>query len=412
MTPRPLILTTLGMAGFKTIDDIAVTDKRVLVRSDLNVPLAAGKISDFTRIKRAAATINELLERGAKVIVMSHFGRPNGKFDLSMSLGPIADGLSIATGREVKFAVDCVGPEAEKAAAALHEGELLLLENLRFHPEEEENDAEFSRKLSKLGDVFVNDAFSCSHREHASVVGVAGYLPSVAGRLMQEELGSLEKILGAPEKPMAAIIGGAKISSKLKLLESLIGTMQVMIIGGGMANTFLKAQGHEIGKSIVEDDLLPVAKKILDMARQKGCEIILPVDAVVTDEFKKYAASKVVGIDKIGGGMMLDIGPRTIALAAEKLAAAKTVIWNGPMGAFELPPFDCGTVSLARVVAALDAKTIAGGGDTVAALSHAAVINSFTYISTAGGAFLEWLEGEELPGVAALKVMEKPSLRA
>lgn len=391
------------MADFKTIDDIEVSDKRVLVRADLNVPLQAGKISDFTRIKRAAATINDLLERGAKVVVMSHFGRPDGKYDMSMSLGPIADGLSIATGREVRFAVDCVGPEAEKAVAALHEGQLLLLENLRFHPEEEANDPEFSKKLAKLGDVFVNDAFSCSHRAHASVVGVAKLLPSVAGRLMQEELGSLEKILTKPEKPVAAIIGGAKVSTKLKLLESLISQVQLMIIGGGMANTFLKAQGHEMGKSLVEDKLLPTAKKILDEAKKKGCEIFLPVDAVCTDEFKKHAASKIVGIDKIGNGMMLDIGPKSVALAAEKLEKVKTVVWNGPMGAFEIAPFDAGTVSLARVVASLPVQSIAGGGDTVAALSHAAVIDNFTYISTAGGAFLEWLEGEELPGVAALK---------
>ena len=391
------------MAEFKTIDDIEVTDKRILVRADLNVPLHAGKISDFTRIKRAATTINELLDRGAKVIVMSHFGRPEGKFDLSMSLGPIADGLSIATGREVKFAVDCVGAEAEKAALNLHEGELLLLENLRFHPEEEANDAEFSKKLAKLGEIFVNDAFSCSHRAHASVVGVAKLLPSVAGRLMQEELGSLEKIMAKPQKPVAAIIGGAKVSSKLKLLESLIGQVQLMIIGGGMANTFLKAQGHEMGKSLVEDKLLPTAKKILATAKEKGCEIILPIDAVATDEFKKHAASKIVGIDAIGQGMMLDIGPKTVALAAEKLAKVKTILWNGPMGAFEISPFDTGTVSLARVVSSLNVTSIAGGGDTVAALSHAAVIDNFTYISTAGGAFLEWLEGEELPGIAALK---------
>lgn len=395
------------MADFKTIDDIEVTDKRVLVRADLNVPLHHGKISDFTRITRACSTINELLERGAKVIVMSHFGRPDGKFDLSMSLGPIADGLSIATGRDVKFAVDCVGPEAEKAVANLHEGELLLLENLRFHPEEENNEAEFAKKLASLGELFVNDAFSCSHRAHASVVGVANYLPTVAGRLMQEEVGSLEKIFNAPEKPLAAIIGGAKISTKLKLLESLVNKVQLMVIGGGMANTFLKAQGYEIGKSICEDKLLDTARKILKTAKDKGCEIILPIDAVVTQEFKKYAASKIVGVDNIGSGMILDIGPKTLALAGEKLQNSKTVVWNGPMGAFEMAPFDAGTVTLARVVAALSgegkAKSIAGGGDTVAALSHSAVIESFTYISTAGGAFLEWLEGEELPGVVSLK---------
>lgn len=395
------------MASFKTIDDIQVTDKRVLVRADLNVPIQSGKISDYTRINRAAETIQELLKRGAKVIVMSHFGRPDGKWDMTMSLGPIADGLSIATGREVKFAVDCVGPEAEKAVAALHEGQLLLLENLRFHPEEEANDAEFAKKLASLGDVYVNDAFSCSHRAHASVVGVANYLPSVAGRLMEEELGTLERILGNPEKPIAAIIGGAKVSSKLKLLDSLLEKVQLMVIGGGMANTFLKAQGHEIGKSLCEDKLLDTAREILKKAGDKGCEILLPVDAVVAKEFKKHAPSRVVGVDAIGDGMILDVGPKTIAIAAEKLQNVKTVLWNGPMGAFEMAPFDCGTVSLARVVAALaedgKIKSISGGGDTVSALSHASVIESFTYISTAGGAFLEWLEGEELPGVMALK---------
>ena len=397
--------------AFKTIDDIEVTDKRVLVRTDLNVPIQAGRISDMTRIKRASVTINELLDRGAKVIVMSHFGRPKGKFDLSMSLGPIADGLSIATGREVKFAVDCVDAEAEAAVAKLQEGELLLLENLRFHPEEELNDSEFSKKLAKHGDIFVNDAFSCSHRAHASVVGVADYLPAVAGRLMQEELEHLEKILNTPEKPVAAIIGGAKVSSKLKLLGSLVDKVQLMIIGGGMANTFLKALGHNVGTSLCENDLVGTAKEILASAKSKGCEIILPVDAVVTKEFAKHAESQILAVDKIKDGMILDVGPKTISLAAEKLQSVKTVVWNGPMGAFELPPFDCGTVSLARVVAALayegKIKSISGGGDTVAALSHAAVLNSFTYISTAGGAFLEWLEGEELPGVASLKSSAK-----
>ena len=392
------------MAGFKTIDDVEVSDKRVLVRVDLNVPLMNGKISDMTRIRRAVTTINELLNRGAKVIVMSHFGRPKGKFNLEMSLGPIADGLSIATGRNVKFAVDCIGASAEEAVAELQEGQLLCLENLRFYAAEENNDPEFARALAKLGDIYVNDAFSCSHRAHASVVGVTEFLPSVAGRLMEEELGSLEAALGKPEKPVAAIIGGSKISTKLELLQNLLAKVDVMIIGGGMANTFLKARGVGIGRSIVEDDLLATAKLILREAATKGCEILLPVDGVVVDEFKAYAESRIVGVDNIGDGMMLDVGPQTIAVWADKLAGVKTVIWNGPMGAFELAPFDSGTVSLARVVAALrGVKSIAGGGDTVAALKHAAVSESFTYISTAGGAFLEWLEGKELPGVAALK---------
>jgi phosphoglycerate kinase len=388
---------------FKTIDDIEVSDKRVLVRADLNVPIVGGKIADFTRIKRSAITINELSERGAKVIVMSHFGRPEGKFDPSMSLAPIADGLSIATGKDVKFAVDCVGKEAENAVAKLQEGEVLLLENLRFYKEEENNEAEFAKKLASLGDIYVNDAFSCSHRAHASVVGIANLLPTAAGRLMQEELDNLELILTSPEQPVAAIIGGSKISTKLALLETLLEKVQIMVIGGGMANTFLKAQGINIGKSICEDNLLDTARKIMAKAKEKNCEIILPSDAVVAQKFEKYAESRILPVDKISDGMMLDIGPKTVMDAALKLQNVKTVLWNGPMGAFETPPFDVGTISLARVVAALpNIKSISGGGDTVSALAHAGLTNSFTYISTAGGAFLEWLEGQELPGVTAL----------
>lgn len=394
------------MSNFKTIDDIQVTDKRVLLRADLNVPIHAGRISDFTRLARASNTINELLNRGAKVIVMSHFGRPDGRFDPTMSLAPIADGLSITTGRDVKFAVDCIGPEAEAAVARLQEGELLLLENLRFYEGEENNDPEFTASLAKLGDVFVNDAFSCSHRAHASIVGLAEHLPTAAGRLMQEELENLENILERPELPIAAIIGGSKISSKLTLLETLLEKVDMMIIGGGMANTFLKAQGHRIGRSICEDNLLDKAREIMAKAESKNCEIILPIDGVVTREFKEMAESRIVDIDNIGDGMMLDVGPKTVNLAIEKLQQIKTVVWNGPLGAFEITPFDCGTTSLARAVSALTAdgkiKSITGGGDTVSALARAGVKGSFTYLSTAGGAFLEWLEGKKLPGVAAL----------
>ena len=395
------------MGQFKTIDDIEVSDKRVLLRADLNVPIVGGKISDFTRLNRVAGTINELAERGAKLVVMSHFGRPEGKFSPEFSLAPIADGLSVATGKEIKFAVDCIGTETENAVDALSEGQILLLENLRFYAEEESNDPEFAAKLAKLGDVYVNDAFSCSHRAHASVVGITKHLPSAAGRLMQEELENLERILGTPKKPVAAIIGGSKISSKLALLESLLAKVDVMIIGGGMANTFLKAKGFNIGSSLCENDLLDTAKKIMAAADKKGCKIILPVDCVVAQEFKKHAPSKILSADKITSGMILDIGPKTVELAARELANVKTILWNGPMGAFELAPFDVGTVSLARVVGALaeegKIESISGGGDTVSALSHAALTDSFTYISTAGGAFLEWLEGKELPGVAALK---------
>lgn len=395
------------MTNFKTIDDIEVSDKRVLLRADLNVPIVGGKISDFTRLNRVAGTINELAERGAKLVVMSHFGRPKGKFTPEFSLAPIADGLSVATGKEIKFAVDCIGTEAENAVNALSEGQILLLENLRFYAEEESNDPEFAAKLAKLGDVYVNDAFSCSHRAHASVVGITKHLPSAAGRLMQEELENLERILGTPKKPVAAIIGGSKISSKLALLESLLAKVDVMIIGGGMANTFLKAKSFNIGSSLCENDLLDTAKKIMAAADKKGCKIILPVDCVVAQEFKKHAPSRILAADKITSGMILDIGPKTVELAAKELANVKTILWNGPMGAFELAPFDVGTVSLARVVGAVaeegKIESISGGGDTVSALSHAALTDSFTYISTAGGAFLEWLEGKELPGVAALK---------
>lgn len=394
------------MAKFRTIDDIEVTDKFVLVRADLNVPIQSGRISDFTRLARVSQTVIELLDRGAKVVVMSHFGRPKGKFDTDLSLAPIADGLSVTTGRDVKFAVDCVGAEAEAAVAKLQEGELLLLENLRFHNGETENDPEFAAQLAKLGEVYVNDAFSCSHRAHASIVGVAEHLPAVAGRLMQEELENLGNILDAPEKPLAAIIGGSKISSKLSLLETLLEKVDLMIIGGGMANTFLKAQGVEIGRSICEDDLLDTARDIMAKAAAKNCEIFLPVDGVVTQEFKEMAESKIVSVENIGDGMMLDIGPKTVSLAIEKLQDVKTVVWNGPLGAFEMTPFDSGTTSLARAVAAMTldgkVKSITGGGDTVSALARAGVKGSFTYLSTAGGAFLEWLEGKELPGVASL----------
>jgi phosphoglycerate kinase len=398
------------MAKFKTIDDIEVTDKRILLRADLNVPIHAGRISDFTRLARASQTINELLNRGAKVIVMSHFGRPEGskegKFDPNLSLAPIADGLSITTGRDVKFAVDCIGFEAEAAVERLQEGELLLLENLRFYEGEENNNPEFAAALAKLGEIYVNDAFSCSHRAHASIVGLAGLLPTAAGRLMQEELENLEIILEKPALPLAAIIGGSKISTKLTLLETLLDKVDLMIIGGGMANTFLKAQGANIGRSICEDNLLDTAREILAQAASKNCEILLPIDAVVTREFKEMAESRIVDIADIGDGMMLDVGPKTVNLAMEKLQSMKTVVWNGPLGAFEITPFDCGTTSLARAVAAMTLagkiKSITGGGDTVSALAKAGVKNSFTYLSTAGGAFLEWLEGKELPGVAAL----------
>jgi phosphoglycerate kinase len=399
------------MLGYKTIDDVEVSDKKVLMRADLNVPMVGGKISDFTRIKRVAATVNELAERGAKVIVASHFGRPDGRFVPEFSLAPIADALSVATGKDVKFAVDCVGTEAENAVNKLHEGEILLLENLRFYAEEEKNDAEFSKKLASLAEVYVNDAFSCSHRAHASIVGVTKHLPAAAGRLMQEELENLENILGKPQKPVSAIIGGSKISTKLELLNTLISKVDIMVIGGAMANTFLKAQGKNIGKSLHEANMLDTATEILKAAKAKGCEIILPTDVVVAQSFKAHAENKILHIDSVNDGLIIDVGPETVAYAAAQIAKSKTLVWNGPLGAFEHAPFDGGTVSLARYVSALctsgKLKVIAGGGDTVSAISHAGLTQSFTYLSTAGGAFLEWLEGKELPGVTALKSAKK-----
>lgn len=378
------------------------------MRADLNVPIQAGKITDMTRIHRAAETIASLAGQGAKVVVLSHFGRPEGKFDISMSLAPVTNALAEALGREVKFGVDCVGQSAENAVDALQNGQVLLLENLRFHEGEEKNDAQFAAALAKLGDIYINDAFSCSHRSHASITGLARLLPAYAGRLMQEELENLEKILSNPQKPMAAIVGGSKISTKLELLDSLIEKVDLLVIGGGMANTFLRAGGIAIGTSISEPKLLSTARAIMEKARKRGCELLLPVDLVTAREFAKASESHVLPSAKIPHAeMAIDIGPKTAALIGQKLSAMKTVIWNGPLGAFELTPFDCGTVGVAREVASLTLEgkilSVAGGGDTVAALSHAAVLKSFSYVSTAGGAFLEWLEGKELPGVAALK---------
>jgi len=395
------------MSSFKTIDDLDVAGKRVLVRCDMNVPMKDGRITDATRIERSLPTINDLLDAGAGVIVMSHFGRPKGEVVPEMSLRPIAATLAEALGRDVAFAGDCIGIEAEKAAAVVSSGGVAMLENLRFHAEEEANDAAFAGKLAELGNVYVNDAFSCAHRAHASTETIAILLPAAAGRLMQAELVALADALESPERPVAALVGGAKISSKMTVLGHLVSKVDMVIIGGGMANTFLFAQGIDVGKSLCEPDMADAARDILNKATEAGCEIILPIDAVVATEFAEGAASDTVLLDAIPpDAMMLDVGPASIADLMARLAQCKTLVWNGPLGAFEVKPFDTATNALAKEAARLTAAgsllSVAGGGDTVAALAGAGVQDKFSYVSTAGGAFLEWLEGKELPGVAAL----------
>jgi phosphoglycerate kinase len=395
------------MAKFLTLDDIDPNGKRVLLRADLNVPMKDGKVGDATRIERLAPTIRELAERGAKVVVMSHFGRPKGKPDPAYSLRPLAAALGQAIGRKVAFAEDCVGPAAERVVAALQPGDVALLENLRFHAEEEANDMNFARRLAALGDLYVNDAFSAAHRAHASTEALAHLLPAAAGRLMQAELEALAKALEAPQRPVAALIGGAKVSTKLDLLRFLVGKVDALIIGGAMANTLLFAQGSAVGKSLCERDMAETARDIIERARRAGCTLMLPVDAVVARALTPGAASETVAIDRVPEDqMILDIGPKTVAAIGARLEESRTLVWNGPVGAFETPPFDAGTIAIARRVAALTRAgallSVAGGGDTVAALAQAGVTEALSYVSTAGGAFLEWLEGRTLPGVAAL----------
>jgi phosphoglycerate kinase len=396
------------MANFLTLDDIDPKGKRVLLRADLNVPMQDGKVSDATRIERLAPTIRELAERGARVVVMSHFGRPKGKPDKAYSLAPLVAPLAQAIGRKVAFAEDCIGPAAERVVAALKPGEVALLENLRFHAEEEANDQGFARQLAALGDLYVDDAFSAAHRAHASTEAVAHLLPAAAGRLMQAELEALGNALETPKRPVAALVGGAKVSTKLDLLAFIVRKVDTLVIGGAMANTLLFAQGVAIGKSLSERDMAEAARGIIAAAQKAGCTLMLPADAVVAREFKAGAASETVPIDRVPqDGMILDVGPKTVQAIGDRLAQCRTLVWNGPLGAFETPPFDAGTNAVARRVAELTAAgtllSVAGGGDTVAALAHAGVIDKLSYVSTAGGAFLEWLEGRELPGVAALR---------
>jgi phosphoglycerate kinase len=395
------------MSGFRTLDDADLHGKRVLVRVDLNVPMENGKVTDATRIERVAPTITEIADKGGKVILLSHLGRPKGP-DPAQSLRPVAQAVAEVIKRPVAFAPDCVGSAAESAVAALKPGDVVCLENTRFHQGEEKNDPAFVTALAKLGDIWVNDAFSAAHRAHASTEGVGHHLPAYAGRAMQAELDALTRALESPERPLAAIVGGAKISTKLDLLGNLLGKVDALIIGGAMANTFLAAEGKPVGKSLTEHDLLPTARDIMAKAVERRREIVLPVDAVVAREFAARAPSRVVSVDAVGGDdMILDIGPRSIEHVVSVLARTKTLVWNGPFGAFELEPFDTGTVESAEAAAELSEAgklvSVAGGGDTVAALNKAGVTDRFTYVSTAGGAFLEWLEGKALPGVEVLR---------
>ena len=396
------------MSDFRTLDDVDLRGKRVLLRVDLNVPMADGAVSDPTRIERLAPTVAEIAAKGGKVILLSHFGRPKQRTPKD-SLKPIAAALAKHLKRDIAFADDCVGPVAQAAVAAMKNGDILCLENTRFHIGEEKNDPAYVEALAALGDIWVNDAFSVSHRAHASTEGLGHVLPAYAGRTMEAELVALAKALEAPQRPVAAVVGGAKISTKLDLLGNLVAKVDVLIIGGAMANTFLAAQGVAVGKSLCEHDLADTARRILGIAKAKHCEVVLPVDAVVAKAFKAGAPSRAVAIDAVeADDMILDIGPRSVEHVISVLARVRTVVWNGPFGAFELEPFDIGTTEVAEAAAELTAAgrlvSVAGGGDTVAALNRAGASERFTYVSTAGGAFLEWMEGKALPGVEALRL--------
>jgi phosphoglycerate kinase len=393
---------------FRTLDDADVAGKRVLLRVDLNVPTENGRVTDKTRIERVAETMKEIADKGGKVILLAHFGRPKGGPDLANSLRPIAEAVAEVIGRPVAFVGDCIGDMAADAIGTMRNGDILLLENTRFHKGEEKNDPAFVVELAKLGDHYVNDAFSAAHRAHASTEGVARLLPACAGRAMQAELDALTLALGAPIRPVAAIVGGAKVSTKLDLLGNLMERVDTLIIGGGMANTFLFAQGKNVGKSLCEKELADTARSILGAAQTARCRILLPVDATVAKEFKAHVPSRFVDVDHVAEDeMILDIGPKSVLAVEEALAKAKTLVWNGPFGAFELPPFDAATMQIAKMAALLTRdgklKSVAGGGDTVSALNAAGVADQFTYVSTAGGAFLEWMEGKVLPGVEALR---------
>jgi phosphoglycerate kinase len=393
---------------FRTLDDADVSGKRVLLRVDLNVPTENGRVTDTTRIERVAATITEIADKGGKVIMLAHFGRPKGARNEEFSLKPVAAAVAEVIKRPVAFATDCIGDTAAAAIAKMKNGDILLLENTRFYKGEEKNDPALVGDLAKLGDLYVNDAFSAAHRAHASTEGVAHKLPAYCGRAMQAELEALTMALGAPERPVAAIVGGAKVSTKLELLGNLIKKVDVLIIGGGMANTFLFAEGKPVGKSLCEKEMADTARSIMAEARKGDCRILLPVDATVAKELKAHAQTRVVDVDHVAEDeMILDIGPKSVVAVERILGGIKTLVWNGPFGAFETPPFEEATFAIAKTVGALTRdgklKAIAGGGDTVAALNEAGVADQFTYVSAAGGAFLEWMEGKALPGVEALR---------
>ena len=395
--------------SLKTINDIEnIKGKKVVVRADLNVPTEDGKITDNSRIERFAPTAKLLSDKGAKVIIITHFGRPKGKKLPEFSVAFMKDSLSNAIGKPVEFVDDTIGEKVEDAISKMNDGDIILLENVRFYAEEEANDAEFSKKLASLGEIFVNDAFSTSHRAHASTEGITKYLPSYAGLLMEEEINALTKALENPAHPAIAIVGGSKVSTKLAVLENITKKVDALVIGGAMANTFLLAQGYNIGASMAEPEMTDTALKIIDEAKKNGCEIILPVDVCVAKEFKANAENKFVGINDVDGDWKIfDVGPETSKMLDKKFEEAKTVLWNGPLGVFELTPFDRGTNELARTVAKLTREgkltSVAGGGDTVSALNNAGVEDDFSYISTAGGAFLEWLEGKILPAIPPLQ---------
>jgi phosphoglycerate kinase len=396
------------MTAFKTLDDLTdLSGKRVLLRVDLNVPVKDGKVTDTTRIERVAPTILELSGKGARVILLAHFGRPKGEVVPSMSLEPIAGILESMLDHRVHFAGDCIGGKARDAVEKMVDGDVLLLENTRFHAGEEKNDPAFVSELAQNGEIFVNDAFSAAHRAHASTEGLAHHMPAYAGRTMQAELVALEKGLGNPDRPVVAIVGGAKVSTKIDLLKNLVGKVDALVIGGGMANTFIAARGNDVGKSLCEHDLAETARQIEAEAAMAGCEIVLPTDAVVAREFKAGAENETVPVTAIpADAMMLDVGPKSVEAINAWITKADTLVWNGPLGAFEIEPFDAATVSAARHAAYRTREgllvSVAGGGDTVSALNHAGVLDAFTYVSTAGGAFLEWMEGKPLPGVKVL----------
>ena len=395
------------MEKFRTLDDLDVKGKRVLVRADLNVPIENGRVSDTLRIDRQAPTIGELADKGAKVIVLSHFERPQGKVVPSMSLKPVVPALAKALGRPVAFASDCVGKIAEDTVARLREGDVLLLENTRFHAGEEADDRDFAQQVARLGDIFVNDAFSVAHRAHATTAAIAYLLPSTAGRAMQAELAHLHKALDDPERPVMAVIGGSKVSTKIALLEHLVRRVETLMIGGAMANTFLAAGGINVGRSLFEPDHLETARRVVSLSVDSGTALLLPSDVIVAGQLKEGASCRTTNVRDVGKEeMILDVGRETIEAFEKRLHNTRTLVWNGPLGAFETSPFDWGTNAAAKLVAertrAGNLLSVAGGGDTVSALNHAGVADDFSYVSTAGGAFLEWLEGQELPAVAAL----------